>query len=427
MKLSAVRARSETKPGRYNDGNGLYLLVRPDGRKGWVLRYRLGTKQRDMGLGSYPEVSLATARQSAAEAREKLRSGEDPITARKVGRAALARQVQDAEQRSFQVLAERYIAKHEATWRNPKHRQQWKNTLATYAYPQIGKQDVAQIDRADVLAILEPIWTKTPETASRLRGRIETILDFAASDGLREATNPARLADLRHALPNVRKLQPVENQPALPWRKLPAFMAELRKRPATAARALEFLILTAARTNEVMGATWHEIDEEHGIWTIPGKRMKSGRQHRVALSSAALAILKQMAPLRKKSDDYVFPGPRPKSPLSSMAFLMLLRRMQGPKTNDKGREHPPVWADQDGRPITAHGFRATFRTWAGDATEFPREVVEAALAHTIKDRAEAAYARGDLLDRRRALMEAWVTYVGPQPSDPLVMVPGRAQ
>ncbi|WP_159716402.1 tyrosine-type recombinase/integrase [Geminicoccus flavidas] len=423
MVLSAAKVRSLTAPGRYTDEKGLHLWVRPDGRRSWVLRYRLGTKQKDMGLGGYPEVSLAAARQAAEAARERLRAGEDPISARKAERTALVQRTENAEQRSFQTLAERYIAKHEPTWKNPKHRQQWRNTLATYAYPRIGGRDVGLITRADVLAVLEPIWNRAPETASRLRGRIETVLDYAAARGLREAGNPARWRDLQHELPAPRKLQPVENQPALPWSKLPAFMAELRARPATAGRALEFLILTATRTSEVMGATWREIDEEHATWTIPAKRMKAGRPHRVPLSDAALAILRQMAPLRRSPDDHVFPGPRAKSPLSSMAFLMLLRRMQG-KAIEKGKPQAPVWVDQDGRPITAHGFRATFRTWAGDATEFPREVIEAAMAHTLKDKAEAAYARGDLLAKRKALMDAWAKHAESQPAE--VVAPSGA-
>ncbi|WP_329660308.1 tyrosine-type recombinase/integrase [Geminicoccus sp.] len=418
-----MRAKTEARPGRYNDGAGLYLLVRPDGRKGWILRYRLGSKQRDMGLGSFPEVSLASARQAAAGARERLRAGDDPITARKAERAALVRKVEDADQRAFRVLAERYIAKHEPTWRHRIHRQQWKNTLATYAYPRIGGMDVAAIDRNDVLAVLEPVWTRAPETASRLRGRIETIFDYASAKGLRSAGNPARWRDLRHDLPAARKLKPVENQPALPWRQLPTFVTELRKRRATAARALEFLILTAARTSEVMGATWREIDEEHAIWTVPAKRMKGDKAHRVPLSPAAMTILQEMSPLRRKPDDHVFPGPRPISPLSSMAFLMLISRMQGMGAGE-GKEKSPRWVDQDGRPITAHGFRASFRTWAGDATEFPREVIEAALAHTIKDRAEAAYARGDLLDRRRVLMEAWTEHVRAKTAPEVMPLPG---
>jgi integrase len=423
MVLSAAKLRTLTNPGRYTDEKGLHLWVRPDGRRSWVLRYRLGGKQKNMGLGGYPEVSLAEARQAAQEARERLRAGEDPISARKAERTALARKTEQAEQRSFQMLAERYIAKHEPTWRNPKHRQQWRNTLTSYAYPTIGSIDVGLIARPDVLAVLEPLWTRAPETASRLRGRIETVLDYAAAAGLREAANPARWRDLRHELPAPRKLQPVENQPALPWRRLPAFMVELRRRPAAAARALEFLILTATRTSEVMGATWREMDEEHAVWTIPAKRMKAGRPHRVPLSAAALAILRQMAPLRRSPEDFVFPGSRNRSPLSSMAFLMLLRRMQG-MTSDKGKPQALVWIDQDGRPITAHGFRATFRTWAGDATEFPREVIEAAMAHTLKDKAEAAYARGDLLARRRALMDAWAVHVASQ-SREVVMMQGE--
>ena len=286
-----------------------------------------------------------------------------------------------------------YITRHEATWKSAIHRKQWRSTLATYAYPSIGDTDVAKIDRAAVLGVLEPIWTRAPETASRLRGRIETILDFAAAKGWRDPVNPARWRDLRHDLPAPKKVKPVTNQPALPWQQLPAFMVDLRLREATAARALEFAILTAARTSEVLGAAWREIDLVEQTWTVPARRMKAARPHRVALSPAAVAILEQMKPLATKPDNYVFPGQRGNSPLSGMALLMLLRRMQGIVSDDGD---PPRWADREGRAITAHGFRSTFRDWAGDKTSFAREVVEAALAHVVKDKVEAAYARSDL-------------------------------
>jgi integrase len=408
MKLTAAKVKVEAKPGRYNDGAGLYLLVRPDGRKSWLLRFRRGGRQRDMGLGSYPEVSLAAARDLARAGRDQLRTGADPIAARTAERAAMIRSAADADARSFRALAEGYIARHEATWKSAIHRAQWKSTLATYAYPSIGEVDVAKVDRAAVLGVLEPIWTRAPETASRLRGRIETILDYAAAKGWRDAINPARWRDLRHDLPSPKKVKPVTNQPALPWQLVQAFMIDLGSRDATAARALEFAILTAARTSEVLGAAWREIDLDDRIWTVPARRMKSARPHRVALSSGAVAILEQLKPLTTKAEDYVFPGQRSKSPLSGMALLMLLRRMQGPAPSDA--DAAPKWADREGRAITAHGFRSTFRDWAGDRTSFAREVIEAALAHVVKDKVEAAYARSDLLDRRRPLMAAWASY-----------------
>src|SRR5215213_6345225 len=361
MKLTAAKVKSETKPGRYNDGAGLYLLIRPDGRKGWLLRYRMGNRQRDMGLGSYPEVSLAAARESARAARERLRAGVDPIAARAAERAAAARAVEDAGERTFKALAERYIARHEASWKSAMHRAQWKSSLANYAYPRLGSRDVAGIDRAAVLEVLEPVWTRAPETASRPRGRIEVVLDYAAAKGWRTAANPARWRELRHDLPAPRKLRPVVNHPALPWQRLPGFMAALRARDATAARALEFAILTAARTSEVLGATWREVDLYGSTWTVPAKRMKAARPHRVALSPAAVAVLERMKPLAGKPDSYLFPGRRPGTRLSGMALQMLLRRMQRADADAAadGRERPR-WAGAEGRAITPHGFRATF-------------------------------------------------------------------
>ena len=410
MKLTAAKLKT-LGPGRHNDGDGLYFLVRPDGRRGWVFRFRFGDRQPDMGLGSYPDVSLAAARELARAARALLRTGINPIEARKAERAAQILAAEGANDRTFKALAERYIARHEATWKNDKHRAQWKSTLATYAYPRLGAQDVATIDRVAVLDVLEPIWTPVPETASRLRGRIETVLDYAIAKGWRTAANPARWRDLRHDLPAPKKVKPVTNQPALPWQQLPGFMAELRSREATAARALELAILAASRTDEVLGAVWREIDLAEATWVIPGRRMKAARPHRVALSPAAVAVLESMKPLATKPDSFLFPGQRPGSRLSGMAMLMLLRRMQ--RGDERALEDEPTrprWADAEGRAITPHGFRATFSTWAADRTSYPREIVEAALAHSIKNRVEAAYQHSDLLDRRRALMAAWADH-----------------
>ena len=404
-KLTAARVRTETQPGRHNDGDGLYLFVRSGGSKSWVLRYRDGQRLRDMGLGAYPEVSLAEARERARKARENRRDGVDPIASRRAQRRAREQAAADADALAFQAVAERYIGRHEGSWRNAKHRAQWRSTLTSYVYPVIGKLHVAEIGRPDVLRVLEPIWSRVPETATRVRGRIETILDFAAARGWRDASNPARWRDLRHDLPAASKLRPERNQAALPWEKAPAFMAALRRLPGTSARALELLVLTATRTSEVLEARWREVDLEAAVWTVPAIRMKAGKAHRVPLSQQAVSVLRLMQPLATGPDDYLFPGQKPRRPLSAMALLMLLRRMQGSGRN-------PRWRDAEGRPITAHGFRATFRTWAGDATTTPREVVEAALAHTLKDKAEAAYVRTDLLERRRPLMDAWSEHCG---------------
>jgi integrase len=404
-KLTAAGVRSEARPGRHNDGDGLYLFVRQSGSKSWVLRYRDGPRLRDMGLGAYPGVSLAEARERARKAREVRRDGSDPIGSRRAQRRAREQAALEAEALAFQAVTERYISRHEASWRNAKHRAQWRSTLTSYVYPVIGKLHVAEINRSDVLRVLEPIWSRVPETASRVRGRMETILDFAAARGWRDATNPARWRDLRHDLPAASKLRPERNQAALPWEKMPEFMVALRRLPGTSARALEFLVLTAARTSEVLQARWREVDLEAAVWAIPASRTKTGKLHRVPLSRQAISVLRSMQTLATSPEDYLFPGQRPRQPLSAMALLMLRRRMQGAGQTLR-------WTDAEGRSITVHGFRATFRTWAGEATTTPREVVEAALAHTLKDKAEAAYVRTDLLERRRALMEAWSGHCG---------------
>jgi integrase len=382
-KLTALQVAKATAPGLHLDGGGLYLSISATGSKKWVFRF----KRRDMGLGGYPAVSLADARQKAAEAREMLARGEDPIEARKVVEAA------SKPQRGLTVdeAAERYIAAHEAAWRNPKHRQQWRNTLITYASPIVGKLDVAAIDTPHILDILEPIWREKTETASRLRGRLETVLDWCKVRQYRHGENPARWrGHLAHLLPARAKIAVVEHHASLPYSEMPAFLVKLRGRDALAARALEFCILTATRTSETLEAEWQEIDLAQQVWTIPGIRMKNGKPHRVPLTEAALAVLANLP--RLAGSDYVFPGERMNRPLSNMAFLMLLRRM--------GRGE-----------LTAHGFRTTFRTWAAECTSFPREVAEMALSHAVGTAVERAYQRGDLFAKRGQLMDAWTDYI----------------
>ena len=297
---------------------------------------------------------------------------------------------------TFDGCAKAYIAAHEAAWRNPKHRQQWTNTLATYVSPVIGQLPVAAVDTGLVLKVVEPIWSKKPETASRVRGRIEVVLDWAKVRGYRDGENPARWrGHLDHLLPAKSKVRKVEHHAALPYAQVGAFMVGLREQPGIGARALEFLILTATRTGETLGAIWNEVDIAARLWTIPAARMKAGKDHRVPLSDAALTVLKQMHAIRHS--DYVFPGGRDRRPLSEMALLMLLRRME------RGN-------------VTAHGFRSTFRDWAAERTSSPREVAEAALAHAIPDAVEAAYRRGDLFDKRRKLMAAWAEYCAKRPA-----------
>jgi integrase len=384
-KLTALQVAKLTAPGLHLDGGGLYLAVSPTGSKKWVFRF----KRRDMGLGGYPVVSLADARQKAIEAREILAQGGDPIEARKV--AVIPTKTRQCL--TFDEAAERYIAAHEAAWRNPKHRQQWRNTLASYASPVIGTMDVAEIDTPDILNILEPIWREKTETASRLRGRLETVLDWCKVRGFRTSDNPARWrGHLAHLLPARSKIAVVEHHSSHSYQQMPEFMAKLRERDALAARALEFCILTATRTSETLDAKWSEIDLAVKVWIIPALRMKNGRSHRVPLTDAALTLLINLP--RLDGSDYVFPGERQNRPLSNMAFLMLLRRM--------GYGH-----------LTAHGFRTSFRTWAAECTSFPRELAEMSLSHSVGSAVERAYQRSDLFTKRQALMEAWSEHVCP--------------
>jgi integrase len=391
-RLTALKVEKTKDPGMYADGGGLYLRVTPQGTKNWVLRYMLDRKPHWMGLGPLSLYGLAEARAKAMDARRKRHEGIDPIEARRALRAKL--QVDAAKSITFKQCAEGYIASHKAGWRDDKHKYQWPATLNAYAYTVIGALPVQAVDTALVLKVLEPIWTEKPETARRVRQRIENILDFAKVRGWRDGENPARWrGHLGKLLPHRSRVREVEHLGALPYAELPAFLSSLRDRDAIAARALEFLILTAARTGEVIGARWNEIDLLNKTWTVPATRMKARREHRVPLSPRAFAILDEMQTARNSDDgdSYVFPGRKPDQPLSNMAFLMLLRRMQ---LDD----------------LTVHGFRATFKTWASERTSFQNETAEAALAHIIGDKVEQAYRRGDLFDKRRRLMQQWATF-----------------
>jgi integrase len=391
-RLTALKIEKTTKPGMYADGGGLYLRVTPKGARNWVLRYMLDRRSRWMGLGSLALYGLADARARALDARRKRHDGIDPIEARRAERAR--KRLEAAKAVTFKQCAESYIASHKAGWRNEKHKYQWTATLTAFAYPIIGALPVQEVDTSLVLKVLESIWTTKAETASRVRQRIESILDYAKVRGYRDGENPARWrGHLDKLLPARSKVRDVEHLAALPYAALPSFLANLRTREAVAARALEFLILTAGRTGEVIGARWNEIDLPDKIWTVPAARMKAHREHRVPLSPRALAILGEMQKLRNGDvdDAYVFPGPKASRPLSNMAFLMLLRRME---------------VDY----MTVHGFRATFKTWASERTSSQNEIAEAALAHIIGDKVEQAYRRGDLFDKRRKLMDAWATF-----------------
>jgi integrase len=389
-RLSARTVASLSDSGYYADGGGLYLQVGATGTKSWIFRFTIGGRAREMGLGSLLSVSLATARSKAQECRALLQDGVDPIEARQTQRAAS--RLAAAPSQSFGACAAAYIEAHRSGWRNTKHADQWRNTLKTYADPVLGERSVQSIDTALIMKVLEPIWQSKTETASRVHGRIEAVLDWATVRGFRQGENPARWrGHLDHLLPERAKVQRVVHHPALPYDQMPDFMAALRAQGGVGARGLEFQILTAARTGEVIGARWDEFDEGKKLWTVPAARMKAGREHRVALSASAIAIL--TAQRAGSQSEFVFPGLRPGRPLSNMAFLQLLRRVQ--RTD-----------------LTAHGFRSTFRDWAAERTAYAREVVEMALAHTISDKVEAAYRRGDLFEKRCQLMEDWARHCG---------------
>ena len=391
-RLTALRVEKQRKTGLYPDGNGVYLQVTlgADGspRKSWLFRFRMqGRRERKMGLGAFPDVSLQEARDKASSARKFCKDGIDPVESRKAERAKA--KLTDARSMTFNQCAKAYITAHRAGWRNVKHAAQWTSTLETYAGPIFGTLPVQTIDVGLVTKALEPIWSTKPETASRVRGRIESVLDWAKARGYRNGENPARWrGHLDHLLPARTKVRKVVHHAALPYREIGTFMAALRERAALAARALEFAILTAARTSEVINARWDEIDLQARVWTVPAERMKAGREHRVPLSDLAVGILNRMQEVRQ--NDHIFPGER-RASLSNMSFLMLLRRM-----------------DRD--DLTAHGFRSTFRTWAAECTRYPREIAEAALAHVVGDATEQAYQRGDVFEKRRKLMDAWATY-----------------
>ena len=389
-KLTDREVRNKKKPGRYGDGLGLWLQVSTTGTKAWLFRYMLDGKARWMGLGAANIFTLAEARESRDKWSKVLKQGGDPIAVRDAERAAS--RVEAAKTSTFDECAAAYINAHRSGWKNDKHVSQWENTLKTYASPIFGDLPVTAIDTGMVMRVLEPIWKEKTETATRLRGRLESILGWATVRGYRQGDNPARWKDhLDHQLPARSKVAKVRNHPALPYTEISTFINALRAQPGIAARALELAILTAARTGEAIGATWQEFDLEAGVWTIQAERMKGKKEHRVPLPARAVEIAKEMLPLAVVGG-HVFPAPRGGA-LSNMAMLAVLKRM--------GRDD-----------LTVHGFRSTFRDWAGETTAYPREVIEHALAHQLKDKAEAAYARGTLFAKRRKLMDDWAKYCG---------------
>jgi integrase len=383
--LTVKEVAAINRPGTWRASTNLYVQVGDTGTKAWLFRYTRGGRAHGMGLGSLDLVTLAEARDKALLCRKLLLDGIDPLEARRSKRAEAL--LAATAILTFRDCARRYIEAHAKGWRNGKHRQQWRNTLETYAYPVVGDLPVAAIDTGLIMQIIEPLWTTKTETASRLRGRLESILDWATARNYRTGENPARWrGHLDKLLPARAKVAPVNHHDALPYAELPAFMAQLRGQAGVAAQCLELTILTAARTGEAIGARWSEIDLDARTWKVPAERTKGGKEHTVPLSDRALEVLAAVP----RSGDYVFENGRAGHPISNMAMTMLLRRM--------------------GRDVTVHGFRSTFRDWAAEQTHYQNHVVEMALAHTIGDKVEAAYRRGDLLARRRELLNDWARY-----------------
>jgi integrase len=387
-RLSALSVVRLTGPGYYCDGGGLYLQVSPAGARSWVYRYRHEGRLREMGLGGLRRVSLADARERAQGCRRQLGNGLDPIEERRRERSQRAAQL--ARTKTFDECTTAYIKANRAGWKNEKHVAQWESTLATYASPFIGSLSVRDIDTAHIVSVLEPIWEAKPETASRVRGRVEAVLDWAKAHRYRDDENPARWkGHLDKVLPARTKVRKVRHHAALPYAEVAAFIKTLRVQEGLAARALELAVLTAARTNEVIGARRSEFDLEAGMWTVPAERMKAQRAHRVPLSATAVVLVRRL--LGDTDTELLFPGGKKEKPLSNMAMLTVLRRM---KRNG----------------LTVHGFRSTFRDWAAECTTYPNEMAEMALAHTVDDKVEAAYRRGDMFQRRRQMMDDWAMW-----------------
>lgn len=385
--LSALQVTKLSKPGLYADGNGLYLQVTKSGAKTWIFRYALGGRRRDMGLGSTTITTLAEARERALDAKRQVASGVDPIESKRA--LAAAKAVEVARTMTFKQVAEAYIEAMRPGWKNEKHAGQWTSTLEAYAYPTLGSLPVGGVDTNLVVQVLEPIWNTKTETASRLRGRIEAVLDYGKVRGYRDGENPARWrGHLDHILPHKADVAQVEHHAALPYAEMPTFWPQLQAQDGLGARALELAILCASRTGEVLGATWGEIDLDGKLWTVPAARMKAKNEHRVPLSDPAVSLLRKLHAVR--TGDLVFPGQRPGKSLSNMAMTMVLRRMKV--------------------DATSHGFRSTFRTWVAEKTGYPDAVAEAALAHSLGDAVFLAYQRGDLFDKRRRLMDEWANY-----------------
>ncbi len=397
--MLTARRCATAPPGRHTDGRGLLLYVKPSGARTWVLRFQLRGKRRDMGLGPYPAIGLKEARELALEARRLIALGRDPLAEMRSQKSA-----------TFKEAATALIESKKSGWRHASHSARWLSSLERYAFPIIGNKNVAAIDTNDVLAVLQPIWPSKPETASRVRQRVEAVLDYAKVTGVRDGDNPARWrGHLAQILPRPSKVRPVQHLAALPWQEAPAFWAKLSGREGVAAQALRFTILTAARSAEVRSMTWRELDLEAATWSVPATRTKQAREHRVPLSATALAVVHERAGGDNPAPESLVFGSdaKPGNPLSDVGVTKVVRTMGGAET-------------------TVHGWRSTFKTWASEATGFPREVVELALAHRVGDAVEQAYQRGDLLQRRRKLMEAWAAYCCGAPDKVLQLQPRQA-
>jgi integrase len=401
-RLTDRKVKTEKRPGLYADGGSLYMRVAEGGSKQWVFRFVVNGRLRDMGMGSVHTLSLAEAREKAREARKLRLEGKDPIDERNAQRGAAV--ATSAKQITFKECGEQYIREHAKKWTNPKHGEQWKSTLETYVYPVLGKLPVGTIDTPLVLKVLKPLWERAPVTASRVRGRIEQILGWATVHHYRSGPNPAQWrGHLQHALPALSQIAKIEHHAALPYTEISALMAKLPQNSSVVARCLEYIVLTAARMTEATDSTWDEIDLATATWTIPGSRTKNGEEHRVPLSAAAVAVLRQMQAIR--TSVYVFPGLRAGRPVGRNA----------------------VWELGKTLGTTVHGLRSTFRDWAAERTNFPRELAEKALAHIVGDETERAYQRGDLLEKRRKLMDAWAEFCGKPATGGKVVAIGRAK
>ncbi|MBJ9658951.1 tyrosine-type recombinase/integrase [Burkholderia gladioli] len=403
-RLTALKIGKLLEPGQYPDGGNLYFQISPTGSRSWIFKFTLNGRSREMGLGPLSLVSLAAARAEAVKCRALLKDKIDPIEARneRARQAAL----EGAGPRLFRTAAAEYIDKHRAGWKNQKHAQQWENTLATYAFKKMGDVDVCAIDTALVVSVLQPIWTDKRETAARVRGRIESIIDAEKALGHREGENPARWrGHLDKILPKQNKRKKVRHHPALPWQEIPEFMVKLRAREGRAARMLEHLILTCVRTQEVLFAQPGEFAFDRKVWTVPGDRMKMELPLRVPLTDHVVALVKDA--IAEQRDGWLYPGQAKGKPLSNMAMLKVLERM--------GYDH-----------ITVHGFRSTFRDWVAECTEYPDSLAEKALAHAIDNETEAAYRRGDMLERRRRLMEDWARYCSGQTATVIPFTPAAS-